>query len=187
MSTPWLAVILDESKWLTVAMASALLAVAVMLYRHRHTAGRDRVLGAMTLLFATTIGVMALGHLLAVTVRLASGTLTSNVAVVYGIGIALAAPSWWLVFHALRAFERLHTRTTLRLNGWLAISLLALGLPNIPLAAPGFLAMAYQVHTRRAVGWAIAGAVMVLTAALFVGSVIFALSGQSFEEFRGMQ
>lgn len=187
MPTPWLAVILDESKWLTFAMAVALLAVALMLYRHRRAAARDRVLGAMTVLFAATISVMALGHLLAVTIKLASGTLTSPVLAVYGIGIALAAPSWWLLAHALRAFEQLHTRTTLKLNGWLAVTLLALGLPNIPLAAPGFFAMAYQVHTRRAVGWAIAGAVIVLTAALFVGSLIFAASGQSFEEFRGMQ
>ncbi len=187
MLTQWLAAILDESKWLAVSMAVAFLATAVMLIRHRRSAARDRILGAMTLAFAAMISVMALGHLLAVSIKLASGTLAGPIAALYAIGIALAAPSWWLLLHVRRAFDRLHTRTALALNGWLAITLVVLGLSNIPLAAPGFLAIAYQAHTRRAVGWVLVGATIVLMTALFVGSLIFAASGQSFESFRGMQ
>jgi hypothetical protein len=187
MTADWLAVILDESKWLTFSMGVAFLAAALMLYRFRRAELRDRVLGAMTLLFATTISAMAFGHLLAVTIKLIAGTLVGPVAVFYGIGIALAVPAWWLLLHALRVFGRLHSPTTLWLNGWLVVTLVVLGLPNIPLAAPGVLTMAYQVHTRPAVGWALAGMVIVLTGGLFIGSLIFLASGLTFEQFRGMQ
>jgi hypothetical protein len=62
------AFIVDESKWLTASLGSALLAVAVLLDRHRHAdlPGRCRVLAAMNLFFGVTIGAMAFGHLLAV-------------------------------------------------------------------------------------------------------------------------
>lgn len=187
MGTQWLAVVLDESKWLTFSMGGAFIAIALMLYRFRRAALRDRILGAMTLLFAVTISGMAFGHLLAVTIKLIAGTLVGSVPALYVIGIALAVPSWWLLLHTLRAFSKLHSLTTLKLNAWLVVTLVVLGLPNIPLAAPGALSMAYQVHTRRAVGWALAGMALVLTGGLFVGSLIFLASGQTFEQFRGTQ
>jgi hypothetical protein len=187
MWTQWLAVVLDESKWLTISMSAAFLAVALMLYRHRSADLRDRVLGAMTLCFAATISVMALGHLLAVTIKLIAGTLVGSIAVVYVIGIALAVPSWWSLLRALRAFATLRSPTTLWLNGWMVATLVVLGLPNIPLAAPGLLTMAYQVHTHRALGWAIVGVALLLAGGLFVGSLIFLASGQTFEQFRGME
>jgi hypothetical protein len=97
------ALILAESKWLTASLGSALLAVAVLLYRHRHSGllGRRQVLAAMNLFFGVTIGAMAFGHLLAVTTKLALGTLDGSLPVFYLIGIALAVPSWWLIYHAL--------------------------------------------------------------------------------------
>jgi hypothetical protein len=71
------ALMVDESKWLTAAMGCAMLAVAILLYRHRHAGltARRRASAAMNLFFGVTIGVMAFGHLLAVTAKLASGTL----------------------------------------------------------------------------------------------------------------
>jgi LPXTG-motif cell wall-anchored protein len=185
------ALIVDESKWLTAAMGLALLAVATLLYRRRRSdlPVRVRVAAAMNLYFGITIGTMAFGHLLAVTTKLALGTLGGSTPAFYAIGIALAAPSWWLIHHAQRrlASDDNHERATLVLNTWLAITLLALGLHNLPLAAPAFFNIAYKLHSRRAVGWAIVCLAIVVNVGLFVGSLVFLASGQSFEQFRGIE
>jgi len=183
--------IVDESKWLTASMGLALLVVAILLYRYRDSdlPTRRRVLAAMNLFFGVTIGTMAFGHLLAVTTKLALGTLDGSIPMLYGIGIALAAPSWWLIHHTRRllAPDGEHGRATLVLNAWLAITLLALGLHNLPLAAPAFFNMGYHLHSRRVVGWAIVGVAVVVNVGLFIGSLIFMASGQSFEQFRGIE
>lgn len=185
------AFIVDESKWLTISMSLALLAVAVLLYKLRSSdlPSRHRILATMHLFFGVTIGVMALGHLLAVTTKLASGTLEGSAPVLYAIGVAVAVPSWWLVYHtrAVLASDGDHGRATFGLNAWLAVTLLALGIHNLPLAVPGFLNIGYHLHSRRAVGWAIVGIAGIVNVGLFIGSVIFLASGQSFEEFRGIQ
>jgi hypothetical protein len=126
-----LALIVDESRWLTASMGCALLAVAVLLHRHRH-AGlpvRSRVLAAMNLFFGVTIGTMALGHLLAVTAKRATGTLEGPVLALYAIGIALAVPSWWLIGRTPRVLASGDDarRATVSLNAWLTLTLLALG------------------------------------------------------------
>ncbi len=66
------ALIVDEGKWPAAALGLALLAVAFLTYRHRHVdlPDRRRVLAAMNLFTSVTIGTMALGHFLAVTVKL---------------------------------------------------------------------------------------------------------------------
>ncbi|HXV87301.1 MAG TPA: hypothetical protein VD793_11400 [Gemmatimonadales bacterium] len=190
MLSTLVALINDESKWLTVSLSVALVAVLALLYRHRgpDLSARRRVLAAMSLFFGTTIGTMALGHLLAVTTKLAVGTLEGSLAVFYAIGVALALPSWWLTLHSwsLPDPETLGRRTV-ALNGWLVITLVALGVPNVPLAIPGALNVAYSFHQRRAVGWALVSAAAVVNLGLLVGSLIFLASGQSFEQFRGMQ
>ena len=91
-----IALIVDESKWFPVSMGCAFLAVTILLYRRRHSdfPVRRRVLAAMNLFFGCTIGTMAFGHLLAVTTKLALGTLEGAVLVFYAIGVALAVPSW---------------------------------------------------------------------------------------------
>lgn len=184
------ALIVDEGKWLTASMACAALAVAVRLYRWQRSGLSTRrvTLAAMNLFFGVTIGTMAFGHLLAVTTKLLVGTLEGSVAAFYALGVALAVPSWWLVVHALRmpAAAVDPGRATLGLNGWLAGTLLALGIHNLPLALPGFLNVGYQLQTRRRLGWAIVGVAVLANGGLFVASLILAASGQSFEQFRGM-
>jgi hypothetical protein len=183
------AFIVDESKWLTVSMGLALVAVSILLYRHRHTgrSTRDRVLAAMNLFFGVTIGTMAFGHLLAVTVKLATGSLKGSILVFYAIGVLLAAPSWLLIIHSRKVLGvGDHRRTTLVLNAWLSITLLVLGVPNLPLALPGLFNIGYCFNSRRAVGWAIVGIAVVVNLGLFIGSLIFLASGQSFEQFRGI-
>lgn len=191
MANQLFALIVDEGKWLTASMGAALLAVTALLYRHRHSdlPGQRRVLAAMNLFFGVTIGAMAFGHLLAVTTKLALGTLEGSLPTFYLIGIALAVPSWWLGYHTwggLTAPDG-HGRAALGLNAWLAITLLGLGIHNLPLAAPGFLNIWYSLHSRRLVGWAIVAMAVVVNVGLFIGSLIFMASGQSFEQFRGIQ
>ncbi len=139
----------------------------------------------MNLFFGVTIGTMAFGHLLAVTTKLALETLEGSTAAFYAIGTALAVPSWWLIHHAWRLLAAAadHGRTTLVLNAWLAITLLALGVHNLPLAAPAFFNIGYSLHSRRVLGWAIVSMAVVVHVGLFIGSLIFLASGQSFEQF----
>ena len=185
------ALIVDESKWLTASMAVALLAATVLMVRQGRSAlaVRRRVLAAMNLFFGVMIGGMAFGHLLAVTTKLARGTLDGPILLFYLIGLVLAAPSWWLIAHTRRllAPNERPGPATLVLNGAVAVTLLALGVQNLPLAAPAFFNIGYQLHSRRLVGWAIVGLAVVANAVLFVGSLVFLMSGQSFEQFRGME
>ena len=187
----FVALILDEGKWLTASLTLAALAVVavVTVYRRRHEVPvRNRVLAAMNLFFGVTIGSMAFGHLLAVTVKLVNGTIEGSLLSFYAIGIVLALPSWWLIYHALglaRSGED-GGRATLALNVWLGATLLALGLHNLPLAAPALFNVTYQLHSRRALGWAIVSVAVVANVGLFIGSLVFLASGQSFEQFSGM-
>lgn len=185
------ALIVGESKWLTMSMGLALLSVIALLYKHRHSSlpARHRLLSAMNLFFGITIGTMAFGHLLAVTTKLALRTLEGPVAVFYLIGIALAVPSWWLSYRTWTdlAPSDNHGRVTLGLNAWLAMTLVVFGVHNLPLAAQGFLNIAYQLHSRRVAGWAIVSIAAVVNVGLFIGSLIFLASGQSFEQFSGME
>ncbi len=185
------AVIVDESKWLTASMGFALLTLTILLYRHRHSdlPARRRIMAAMNLFFGVTMGTMAFGHLSAVTTKLALGTLEGSILVFYLIGILLAVPSLWLIHHARGelASDDDHGRTTLVLNAWLAITLLALGVHNLPIAAPALFNIGYHLHSRRVVGWGIVSLAVVVNVALFIGSLIFLASGQSFEQFRGIE
>lgn len=185
------AFIVDESKWLTASLGFALLAVTILLYWHRHSdfPARRRVLAAMNLFFGVTIGTMAFGHLLAVTTKLTVGTLEGSVPVFYLIGTALAVPAWWLIYHTreILASDDEHGRATLVLNAWLAITLLALGVHNLPLAAPAFFNIGYHLHSRKVVGWALVSMAVVVNIGLLIGSLVFLASGQSFEQFKGIE
>ena len=182
--------ILDEGRWLTTSMALAFCAVALLLVRRRSSdVSADRfALACMTMFAGTTVGVMAFGHLLAVSTKLVLGTLEGSAAIFFLIGAVLAAPSWMLIVHTRAILTQGvdHSRKTLLLNGSVAASLLALGLHNLPLAVPAVLNIGHQLSRRRALGWTIVGLAVVANVGLFVGSLIFMASGQSFEDFSGM-
>jgi hypothetical protein len=186
-----LELIIDESKWLPLSMTVAFLAVAAHLYRSRTSelSTQRRTLAAMNLFFGLTLGTMAFGHLLAVTVKNSQGTLEGSVPLLYAIGISLAVPSWALVHHARGLFDSNETRgrITLILNAWLAATLLLLGPHNVPLAVPGFLNAGYQLHSNRIAGWAILSMAVIVNLGLFVGALFFLASGQTFEQFRGLE
>ncbi len=189
MASAYLAVVTDESKWLTASMPAAVLAVAWLLLRHRPPSSARAVRwAAMKLFFAVTIGTMAFGHVLVVTIKLALGTLEGSTVAFYAIGVALALPSWWLIVHAPRlASSEEGATTALMLNAWLGATLIAMGLHHLPLAAPAILNIGYARPTGPVVGHAIVATAIVLNAGLFVGSLIFLASGQSFEQFRGIE
>ena len=183
--------IVDESRWLPVSMGLALLLLAIQLYRHRQSAlpTRRRVVAAMSLFFGVTIGTMALGHLSAVTTKLALGTLEGSPPLLYTIGIVLAVPSGWLIHRSLRLLgsDEERGKATTALNAWLAVTLLALGVHNLPLAVPGLLNVGYQLQSNRGAGRAIVALAVLVNLGLFVGSLLFLASGQTFEQFTGIE
>lgn len=185
------ALIVDESKWMTFSMGLAFLFVGLLLYTRRNPdlPLEGRVLAAMNLFFGITTGTMAFGHLLAVTTKLVVGTLEGSLLKFYAIGIALAVPSWWIVWHTriILALPAKHRKTTLLLNSWMGITLLALGIPNLPLAIPAMFNIGYLIASRPALRWAIVGTAIVVNVGLFIGSLVFLASGQTFEQFRGME
>lgn len=188
---PLIAIILDEGKWLAASMTIAFGAVILLFYRQQsmNLPARQRILAAMNLLFGIMIGGMAFGHLLAVGIKHFQGNLEGSATLFYLIGIVLAVPSGWIIYHTKRLLTlgESHGRQTLVLNGWLAITLLALGLHNLPLAAPGLFTMGYHLNSQRKLDWLIIGLALIVYVGLFIGSLIFLASGQSFEQFRGIE
>jgi len=181
---------LDESKWFTTALGVACIAVVVWASRLRRSEvpRQLKVLAAMNLAYACVIGTMAFGHILAVTIKLAQGTLGGSPLLLYPLGLALGVPAWWLAVSARKLLRNdvATRRTLLFLNAWLAVCLIALGLTNLVLAIPAALNIAYQRHSKRALGLSIVIVTIAVYLFLFVGSLIFLASGGSFEEFRGI-
>lgn len=181
--------VLDESKWLSTAMLLSIFSVGLLIFRQRRLGLSRRlvILRAMHLFYGCMIGIMAFGHLLAVTLKAALGTLEGSLWLLSLLGLALAIPAGCLAASVrwLTSDEERVRKRALVLNLWLGISLLGLGLHNAPLAAPAALNIAYQAHSRRAVGWLIVAVTAVAYLGLFIGSLVFFASGQSFEQFSG--
>jgi hypothetical protein len=183
------ALIVDEGKWLALSMTFALFVVATLWYRHAGERDRRRLIAAaMNLFFALTIGTMAFGHLLAVTTKLLVGTLEGPALLLYVFGVVLAVPSWWLVHHAHRLFtaDAPYGTQTVVLNVWVGAILLALGLHNLPLAVPALFNVGYLRYSQPLMGRVMLGMAIVVNAALFAGALAFLASGQTFEQFVGI-
>lgn len=186
------ALIVDEGKWLTFSMGLTALGVALLLSNFRGSSIplRRRILAALNLAAGLTIASMASGHLLAVATKLTLGTLRDGSLWIFiAIGVSLLAPSSAVAWHtrALGSGEHDGRSTTVLLNTWLAATLLALGLHNLPLAVPALFTIAYRVHPGGVMGWAIVSAAAVFNVGLFAASLVFLASGQSFEQFRGIE
>lgn len=184
------ALIVSENKWLPMAMTAAAVSVAVLIARQRESGlpATRLVMAAMNLFAGVMLATMGAGHLLAVTTKLLLGTLEGSPLVLYPIGVAVLAPSWLVIAHTRAILGNADAgRKTTGLNAWLAVTLLALGLHNLPLAAPSLLNIGYRQHSRRAVGMAIVGVAVVFNVALFIGALMFMASGQSFEQFSGIE
>jgi formate-dependent nitrite reductase membrane component NrfD len=153
--------------------------VAVQWIRHSRFVNRDRVMEGMNLFVGVTLLVMGFGHLLAVTTKLLQHTLNGSPALLFTIGVAIVLPSALIVLNANGA-------KAAAFNGWMAATLVVLGLINIPLAIPALLNIAYRKHSRARTGVAIVVAFVLVNLALFTGGLLFLLSGaRTFEEFSG--
>lgn len=190
MTEQIIALLLDEGKWLSAAMLLSLIAVLALAARQRRQrlSTRIKIIAAMNLFFGGMIGIMSFGHLLAVTFKFFQGTLEGSLWLLYPLGLVLAVPAVWLAFEAgrLASFEQRERKKLVALNVWLGISLLALGFHNLPLAGPAALNIAYLFHSRQIVGWAIISTTTAAMLALFIASLVFLASGQSFEQFQGI-
>ena len=144
-------------------------------------------MAAMTLFFGVMIGTMAFGHLLAVTTKLALGTLEGSILVFYVIDAALADPL--LEPHPSHAEgARLRRRAwagdagAQRLAGNHAPG--AGGSQPAPRGAELSSTSGYHLHSRRVVGWAIVSLAVVVNVGLFIG--IVDIPGER-PEFRAIQ
>lgn len=180
-------IILTEQYWMPAAMGIAFIAVAARVRADRHTAStRLRSFRALTLFYGVMIGIMASGHLIAVSLKAAQGTLQGSPWFLYTLGLSLAVPAWVLAAMALRAgLEDPHgLRRMVGINTWLGLALMIFGPHNWPIAAPAALNIAYRFQSHRAVGMAIVIVAGVGYAALFAGALMFMASGQTFEELQ---
>lgn len=188
--SPLIRLIIDESKWLPLSLTLAFVSAIVLFLRHRQSqiAVRRLVLAVMNLFVGVTLLIMAFGHLLAVTTKLTIGSLQGSAPKFYLIGLALIVPSLAVVLDTRRILAQHidHGSRTILLNAWLATTLIVLGIHNLPLAAGAIINIGYHLHSRRLVGWAILSLAVLVNVGLLVGSIIFMLSGGSFEEFSGM-
>lgn len=177
------AFITGEGNWLPIAMGAGFLAAGLLFSRTHTLTPRTRVLAAMNLFTGVMLLIMGGGHLLAVTVKLLQGTLRGSALFFYAIGIAIVVPAWFLLRHTQSILAGGGARQTARLNAWMAVTLVVLGIVNLPLAIPAICNIGYSLHGRRWVGLACAGVFLAATAFLLIGGLIFMASGQTFEEF----
>jgi len=191
MSERLLELLVDESKWIFPALVVALALAGRLFVRARRAGEPQRltILRTMSLFAGCLIGILGAGHVLAVSIKLSQGTLDGSLALLYLLGAALLLPSSWLALHVARhdLSEPDAARRTLQLNAALGLVLLALGPANAPLALPALLNVGYQLHRRRAVGWTLVSLSALAALALLVGSFAFLASGESFEEFSGLE
>jgi hypothetical protein len=182
------AFIVGEGNWLPLAMVIALLAAGFVYLRASPVPNRARTLAIMNVYVGVMLAVMGAGHLLAVTVKLLDGTLRGAPLLLYAIGVAIMVPAALIIVHTSQALAGSSARTTMRLHGWMAATLMVLGLINTPLAIPALLSIAYAAHSRRATGIAIVAGFALVNAGLLIGGLMFMLSGaQTFEEFNNMR
>lgn len=182
--------VLEESKWLPASFAVCILVLVAwgLRRRRRNLPPAIEILCALNLCYGCLIGVMAIGHLLAVTIKISRGTLEGSPVLLYPLGVALALPAWWLALQAGRATraESVSRNRVLALNAGLGIGLLVLGVHNAPLAVPAALNVLYSLPVHPALGRVVVGVAVVAYVALFIGSLVFLAHGGSFEQFQGM-
>jgi hypothetical protein len=167
------AFIVGEGNWLPIAMSVATIFAAAALRKHGRLAAMNLFVGVMLL-------VMGGGHLLAVSTKLMQGTLNGSPAWLYLIGVVIVVPASLLVLHH-------RTGRAGTYNGWMAAAVIALGLVNIPLAIPALLNIAYCRHTRPRTGQIVIATWVFIIVGLFIGGMMFMLSGaRTFEEFERM-
>ena len=110
--------LLDESKWLAMSMVTAIAAVGALFWSQRAAVlpRRRLILWAMNLFYGCVIGMMGLGHLLAVGIKDARGVIDgAPLWLLYPMGVCLALPAGCLALRVgsyLRSESVAATRKT---------------------------------------------------------------------------
>ena len=180
------AFIVGEGNWLPVAMGAASIGAGLLFLATKNTLipQRQRILALMNLFTGAMLLIMGIGHLAAVTTKTLQETLRGSALLLYAIGLAIVIPASFIVRNTRGILATAEAGSTVKLNVWMAVTLAALGLINLPLAVPAFCNIAYSLHRRRWVGWTIVGIAVVACTGLFIGGLIFmASAAQTFEEF----
>lgn len=132
-------VVLNEDLWFPAAAVVALLATAGLVLRHRakRIARTATLVCGLNLFYGLLIGILGVGHLLAVSIKTAAGTLPASTSrwFIFPLGLALAVPAWWLAASVTGLCDRRRSvwRRAIALNAWLGVLLLPLA---APLAVP---------------------------------------------------
>jgi len=181
--------ITSDSQWLPIAMLVAAALAFRTLARARGRSVGETGLAALGHFHGAMILVMAIGHLVAITILAGRGELVGSAWILYPIGLLVGAPAIYLLHQSSRALDsaRYDARRLTAANLWLGITLLVMGLHNIPLALPALVTLAYQRIDRPIPRRALASVAVAGYVALFAGALVFMASGQSFEEFTGME
>lgn len=176
--------LVTESRWIAPSIGLAVI-LAVRAFRRAVAEGVEGGAAALGVLAGTLIGLLAVGHLFAVLLKLAMGDLGGSLPVLLAIGIVLALPSWAVARHGweLARGHREVGRKTVTLNLLLIGCLLVTGPLNAPLAIPAALAALHAWTKRERARRVIMVATVLFVMLLFAGSVRFFMSGQSFEDF----
>jgi hypothetical protein len=105
--------LLNGAYWFDVAITIAVLGLAWPLFAKggQPIPPAVRVALGVVLLFGLYIGIMALGHLVAVTIKIVLGTLPagSNRGRLFRIGFMFAIPAWLVVVMTVRSVRRQST------------------------------------------------------------------------------
>lgn len=148
-----LEIVLNEDIWFPAAAVIALTAVVVLITRgrQRRVAARTIAIAACNLFFGFSIGILGIGHLVAVTAKAVLGILPEGIRLWFAIpfGVALAGPAWWLTLQVGRLLtdEHVARKRALWLNAWLILVLASQG-PAIVLAAPAVAGIILLLSTR---------------------------------------
>ena len=125
--------ILKEDVWFAFATSVGLVAILALI-AHQRQQQRSKwtiAAAALNLFFGLWIGIMGIGHLVAVTIKAVLGTLPANVHlwIAIPLGFALAVPGWWLtaLVRGLLAGDQGCRHQAMWLNAWLAVVTAAAG------------------------------------------------------------
>ncbi len=145
--------LLDGVTWFRAAMVIAVVSViALAVAGSRRWPRRLAIAASLHLSHACVIGIMGLGHLVAVSIEAARGTLEGSPWVLYPLGLALLVPAALIAATVprLRTAEPSARRRLAVLDGSILLFLLALG-PSAVLGIPAALNLLHLASARRAV------------------------------------
>ena len=165
--------LLDGVTWFRAAMVIAVASVTALAVAGRRGPRRLAIAASLHLSHACVIGIMGLGHLVAVSIEAARGTLEGSPWVLYPLGLALLVPAALIAATVprLRTAESSARRRLAVLDASILLFLLALG-PSAVLGIPAALNLLHLASARRAVERTVLVLSGLFYAAIFAASLL---------------